>query len=388
MARRWLLSRLCPLLVTLATWAWAAPAAAQGPHVVYLNFSDGTETLRQGLSDDAPTNTAQVGAAAPYPPFRWPTVTTGTTTRAELIGRIARRVHEVFLPYDVLITLTRPAAGPYTMVMIGGRPRDVGLDLDVAGIAFMDCTDAQPSNLVFAFAEVLRGNEQGLVATIAQEAAHAFGLEHTDRPEDLMHPTVDPRQTRFLDEQMPLLGDRACGRTTQNSHRRLLELVGAWAGPAKPLDDGTRADGTPPRLVLLDPPEGGGPLPQPLRVRAEVNDEGGIDQVILAVRSGDASRGGPIRQVRQRPPFDWALGGLPAGPLSLVLTAIDRSGNVQTLERQLVLEADPGPGGCGVAPGRSAPQEGSHVGWGLLLLTMGLASAVRLRPCGLRRHPL
>ena len=61
-----------------------------------------------------------------------------------------------------------------------------------------------------------------------------------------MHPMVDARQSRFLDEEMPLLGDRACGRTTQNSHRRLLELVGAWPGVSKPLDDGTRADRTPP----------------------------------------------------------------------------------------------------------------------------------------------
>jgi hypothetical protein len=376
MARRWLLSCFFALLGALPVLTRAAPAAAQGPRVVYLNFSDGTETLRRGPADDAPTTTSQIGAATPYPPFRWPTVTTGAVTRAELIGRIARRVHEVFLPYDVLITLSRPAAGPYTMVMIGGRPRDIGVDLEVAGLAFMDCTDAQPSNLVFAFAEALRGNEQGLVATIAQEAAHAFGLEHTDRPEDLMHPMVDPRQTRFLDQEMPLLGDRACGRTTQNSHRRLLELVGAWAGAAKPLDDGTRADRTPPWLVLMDPPEDGGPLPQPLRVRAEVSDDGGIDQVILAA--------GGTRQIRQRPPFDWSLGGFPAGPLTLTVTAIDRSGNVQTVERRLVLQADPGPGGCRFIPGRSAPE---HAAW-LVLLGLALVLAFRLRPCGPRRHPI
>jgi hypothetical protein len=385
MARRWLLSWVC----TGVALAWGAPAAAQVPRIVYLNFSNGTETLRQARSDDAPTNTSQIGAASPYPPFRWPTVTTGALTRADLVGRIARRVHEVFLPYNVLITLTRPAAGPYTMVMIGGRPRDINLGLDVAGVAFMDCTDAQPSNLVFAFAEVLRGNEQGLVATIAQEAAHAFGLEHTDRPEDLMHPMVDPRQSRFLDEEMPLLGDRICGRTTQNSHRRLLELVGAWPGVSKPLDDGTRADRTPPALALLEPADNGDrPLPQPLRVLAEVSDEGGIDQVILTA--------GGERQVRQRPPFDWSLGGFPAGPLALTVTALDRSGNIQTLERRLVLEADPGPSGCSLAPGSSAP---GFLPCVLLLLLAAIfqfsnsrVPALRAgptgRPCTRRRGPL
>ena len=112
-------------------------------------------------------------------------------------------------------------------------------------------------------------------------------------------------------------------------------------------------------------------------MRAEVSDEGGIDQVILTA--------GGERQVRQRPPFDWSLGGFPAGPLTLTVTAVDRSGNIQTLERRLMLEADPGPGGCSCHAGNSAP--GALQPACSCALTLVLRRA-RWRACTRRRGPL
>ena len=378
-----------PWLLAWRRYGAALPARAAEPaRAVYLNFSDGTENLTQVAVDDAPTNGSSVGMATPYPAFNWPSVATGATTRGEVVGRVVRQVHEIFLPYNVVVTTTRPASGPYTMVLIGGSPRDIGVDLNVAGLAYMDCGDQQKSNVVFAFSEAVRSSERGLATTIAQEAGHAFGLEHTAARRDIMHPTIDPLQAGFLDEEVPLLGDRRCGPATQNSHRRLLEIVGAWAGEAKPIDDGTRADRNPPRVDLSEPADGGlaAPLPQPVTIRAEVSDEGGIDRVVL-MAAGE-------RSVLFRPPFRWSLAGLPAGPLTVTVTAVDSSGNPQVVTRELLLLADHSAApalGCSAAGSLSRERRGARYGNadanGCLLL-LAVALGLGWRTCVGRRRPL
>ncbi len=319
-----------------------APAGA-APKLVYLNFSDGTETLTFGADDDAATNVSATGAAAPYPEFRWPGITTGVVSRAELVRRVALRVHQFFLPFNVLVTTARPSAGPYVMVLIGGHPRDIGVSLTVAGLAFMDCGNGVPSDIVFAFPEMLRGSEHGLAVTIAQEAAHAFGLEHTSNRADIMYPTVVPEQALFPDEESPILDERLCGFATQNSHQRLLAMVGGWPGDEKPIDDGTRADRQPPSLTILGPGSGE-MVPQPFTVRVSAEDAGGIDHVVLAAE-GD-------RGTLYRPPFTWSLDGFPAGPLTVTVVAYDASGNTST-QSATVTVTGPGPplaGGCAFAP--------------------------------------
>jgi hypothetical protein len=330
------------LVLPAGARAQPPPPPDSAPKTVYLNFSDGTESLTLGTIDDAAANVSSTGVAAPYPVFSWPGINTGAVTMAELVRRVVRRVHEVFLPYNVLVTTTRPAAGPYVMVMIGGHPRDIGVNLTVAGLAFMDCRNEVASDIVFAFPEMLRGNEQGLVVTIAQEAAHAFGLEHTNNRADIMYPTVVREQDRFVDEESPILDDRLCGNSTQNSHRRLLAAVGAWLGDAKPVDDGSRADRTPPTLTWLAPgPEA--TVAQPFTVRVHAEDEGGIDHVVLAA---DGDRGTLFR-----PPFAWSLAGFAPGPLAVTVIAYDAAGNTTPLSANVVVGGPPPglPGGCALA---------------------------------------
>ena len=362
--------------------------AAGMSEIVYLNFSEGTENLTFAGADDAVTNRSNVGAAMPYPAFAWPPVATGATTRAEVVRRVVQRVHEIFLPYNVLVTTVRPRAGPYTMVLIGGAPRDIGVDLRVAGLAIQDCNNQEKSNLVFAFPEALRGNEQALAVTIAQEAAHSFGLEHTADRRDVMHPEIDPRQASFLDEESPILGDRICNNNTQNSHRKLLQTVGPWPGDTKPVDDGTRADRLPPRLALLSPDAPGArPLAQPFLVSATVEDEAGVARVVLTV-AGE-------RAPRHRPPWSWSLAGYPAGPLALTLTAYDASGNAAVATRTVELGPPPGrPSGCAVgAAGAASAGSGAGLPGGLLgglALAAGALAGRRhaRRPCARRRRPL
>jgi hypothetical protein len=53
----------------------------------------------------------------------------------------------------------------------------------VAGVAFMDCENRQRANVVFAFPAPLGGSIHGLFSTIAQEAGHALGLQHSSDPQ-------------------------------------------------------------------------------------------------------------------------------------------------------------------------------------------------------------
>jgi hypothetical protein len=200
-------------------------ARATGMEVLYLNFSDGTENVIQADNDDAGRNRTIMGNASPYPAFTWPGAD-DPATKQQVIDELTRRVREAFLPFDIVVTTNRPNAGPYNMVMIGGDPSVFKMDARVAGVAYMDCDNRQRSNVVFAFPGPLGGSVHGLFSTISQEAGHALGLQHSSDPSDLMYPRVDVAQERFQDREVPVASPIYCDQHTQNSHRRLLELVG------------------------------------------------------------------------------------------------------------------------------------------------------------------
>ncbi len=244
------MGRYLGILGRCGLWAVGAlPAMGPQPHQLFLDFSDGTESLAKGADDDAEKNISAVAAVKPVPAFAWPAITDGTMTRQDVVRTVARQVHQLYLPYNVVLTTARPAAGPYTLIVIAGAPSLLGYAPEVAGLAFMDCNNEHEDDVVFVFPEALKGNLSSLAVTIAQEAAHALGLEHTTNVMDVMHPRLNAEQNGFPDVDSVIAGKRVCGPPTQNSHRRLLELVGPWAGGDKPLD-GAPAGPPPPRIVV------------------------------------------------------------------------------------------------------------------------------------------
>jgi hypothetical protein len=217
--------------------AFPGLAHATGLEVLYLDFSDGTENVIQADSDDASRNHTIMGTATPYPAFIWPGAD-DPHARREVIDDITRRVREAFAPFDIVVTTTRPAAGPFNTVMIGGDPGIFKMDARVAGVAYMDCDNRQGANVVFAFPAPLGGSVHGLFSTIAQEAGHALGLQHSSDPSDLMYPRVDVAQEGFQNRESPVASPRFCDPQTQNSHQRLLQLVGA-RGDTSPSEVGS-----------------------------------------------------------------------------------------------------------------------------------------------------
>lgn len=142
-------------------------------------------------------------------------------------------VRRVFAPYAVEVTDVAPSTAEHVLVVVGGRPSDLGVrDRRVAGLAPFS-GEVIPRPVVFAFAAAQGHRPQAVCETIAMEVAHAYGLDHEHLCSDVMSYLAPCGKRRFVDrdarcgEARPR--DCASGAATQNSHRRLASVLGARA---------------------------------------------------------------------------------------------------------------------------------------------------------------
>jgi hypothetical protein len=315
----------------------ARPAHALEPKVAYLNVSDGTTALFGAPQDDATLNLSGIATVVPYPAFAWPqSPNEPALSAAQASDYLLFALHKAFLPYNLVWTDVRPLRGPYTMVVVGGRPELLGFDSRVAGVALMDCNDTQPSNIVFAFPSALPGNLHGLFVTAAQETAHAFGLEHTDDEADIMHAQLGAAQWAFTDRPNPIAAPRTCGPLMQNSHKKLLEVLGEWPGGGpKPLADGRIPDVTPP-VISIKEPVAGQTVPSHFRVSVTVADESPLAETSLQTAGGSRVHTKPNRNEVLEEQIELA-----EGPASLVVWARDENGNQSFSSVDFVVEPSP-----------------------------------------------
>lgn len=93
--------------------------------------------------------------------------------------RIVSRLRDLYSAYDVELTTTRPAQGPYTMVIISPTWANNH------GAAPLDCGNQNPSNI--AFVNRIGTASADLIARYAaHELGHSFGLAHVTSNADLM----------------------------------------------------------------------------------------------------------------------------------------------------------------------------------------------------------
>lgn len=200
---------------------------AAPPSVVYLNFSDGTESIQFAEADDATTNESRICHTANVPAWNGAPSCGG---RESCRRAVADLIQRYWLPFNVVFTTQRPTVGDYSMVTIGAPS---GLcAFGVVGLAMLDCGNTGSRDIVFAFS-CLEPKECARV--ISQELGHAFGLTHTDHSCDLMAEQASRcAKPHFADEDMLSdQGDLSCGLATQNSFRMLLETLGSWP-PTRP----------------------------------------------------------------------------------------------------------------------------------------------------------
>jgi hypothetical protein len=350
----------------------ANPARAErapAPKLAYLNVSDGTTSLRAATEDNAAEDLSAIGSVIPYPPFEWASGPEGKSVSAkQATAYLIFALHKAFLPYNLIWTDVRPAADPYTMVMVGGRPEQFGFDPRVAGAALMDCDNLQENNVVFAFPSPLPGNLHGLFVTAAQETAHAFGLEHTEDRNDLMNAQVGPYQWTFTDRSNPISAPRACGPLLQNSHQKLAQILGLWPlGVPKPLGDGTVPDVSVPQITIRQPANGQVVSPS-FELVVSVVDESPLAEVSVQSPAGSQIHANPPRILNINSKLD-----LEPGAAKVFVWARDANGNQSFASVEVIVEeANSGAIGCSYAASHLT-RRGKTTGGALAIFVLILA---------------
>lgn len=177
--------------------------------------------------DDAPAGLSSILASAKRQPIRTRGWTGGDARWRELVACVTKQ----FAPFAVAVTDQRPAGDDFLMVVVGGKPSDVGLaDKDITGLSPFN-GDVIPRSVVFAFSATTANDVQQTCETIAMEVGHSYGLDHEYLCKDVMTYLRGCGAKHFVDATAPCgeAKKRACetGGTTQNSYRHLVDVLGA-----------------------------------------------------------------------------------------------------------------------------------------------------------------
>ncbi len=151
-------------------------------------------------------------------------------------------VTDMFAQFNLFVTDVEPTSGDYVEAMVGGSPDEAGMPQGVGGVAPFSC-GLIPGAVVYAFADVYGNDPQGICETVAQEVAHAFGLDHELLCEDPMTYLSGCGAKTFQDNYASCgefePRECSCNIPSQNSVQMMLETLGASDGspPPPPPDD-------------------------------------------------------------------------------------------------------------------------------------------------------
>jgi MYXO-CTERM domain-containing protein len=282
---------------------------AQGLRVVYLNF-DGVTLTASNSSDNATTNTSAIvnsstEVIAAFQPNQLGS--SGGLSRSQIIQQVVSDSYALHADYNIEFVTTRPSSGVYSMVVFGGSCQSVVGDSGCAGIALRDCGDYMAANITFCFPPGLRVGD--LATTAAQEAAHAFGLGHTDDRYDVMYPSLQSYIPDSYGAGNVPDGSACGGASYQDSNALMLQIIGPRG-----------QDTTGPTVNITEPLPGavvgGGTV-----VRATASDNIAVDKV-------DLELDGEVIRSSDNPPYEWALSAsITPGEHLLTVRAYDSSGN-------------------------------------------------------------
>jgi hypothetical protein len=154
-----------------------APACANG-RKLYLNFEG--VTLSDAATSDATLNRAS-----------WMTINQGTAPRYKTnaadrdqqIQAIVTGIRSQLAAYPIEVVTTRPATGPYVMIVFGGAANQVGSQYGGA-VNTLDCNDVYKSDVAWISDSV--GPTQKVVNFAIGAIGFGLGLTATEDPQGCM----------------------------------------------------------------------------------------------------------------------------------------------------------------------------------------------------------
>jgi len=302
-----------------------------------MNFNG--EKLYNG-SDNSAENLSSLAGAGTYPGF-----TGSETTALAIIQAVQADMAALGV---VVVYEKRPHKTlPYTMAMVSGSWQDTNIDEPAGGVApGTDCEARGQRHVVYVFDKS--------ASTVGQEAAHAWGLDHTNGADRIMSYTPGTNK-HFGDNCQPLceegcqgpgsIGCRAvhekyCGVDSE-AQNDLAEL-GFIFGTNEP-------DTEPPEVDIVEPVadvvvEAGATV----KVLGSVHDNyGGVGWRLEVVKDGETI----FDEVDYEKGLGWNLTNLPKGVYEVMLEAEDHFGHIVSDEVTLYVgveaPADSDAGGTG-----------------------------------------
>lgn len=205
------------------------------PHTHARN-SDGHDHVHTSAATTAPKQTVKQTGEATRVVTEGPAKLSGWKGSNKGWKQVVTCVQKLFAPFDVKVVDSRPTTGEdFVLVAVGGKPAEIGVtDKRVGGLApFNGGVIGKP--VVFAFASALNNNAKTTCETIGMEVAHAYGLDHGYLCSDVMT-YLKPCGTKMFQDKDVRCGEleaRDCegGEPTQNSYRRLLQVLGPTKTP-------------------------------------------------------------------------------------------------------------------------------------------------------------
>ncbi len=260
---------------------------------------------------------------------------------------VVQCLREVYSPYAIQVTDVKPTAASYTMAIVAGKASEAGLS-GVLGVAPVS-SDCSPKDNVIAWSFA---NDHGatdrvnnICWTVAQETAHAFGLDHAYQFADGTSACNDPMTYRFDCGGQKFFRNKAaqCGEEgvrpcscggSQNSHLKIKNVFG----------DGQSLIG-PPTLNVTSPAPNA-KINNGQVVSAQAGSKRGVEKLELSLNGYKwvTIPGAKFRSNGQPNPSDYSLvfpGGVPDGVIDIVVKASDDLGISTTANTLTVTKGAP-----------------------------------------------
>ena len=282
-----------------------------GTHILYLNRCQGGLTINASNQNNSSNNQSTVGGGT-FPEYPY-----GDASWNELVAK----TRELFAPYAITVTDVDPSPASHDEAIVCGTPGVLGFPNGVGGVAPFTCGQI-PNAITFTFAGVYGGDVDQMVATVGQEAAHAWGLEHLLRCNDPMTYLNSPFSNegscwpKAFQDNASQCGEYSprpcdCGGSTQNSHQHILAMFGAGI-----------PDTQAPLAAIVSPADGAAfPVGATFPIQVEVSDDGQVTGVTLY------ANGSPLSTDASAPFGPFPAENTPEGVYEMYIRVEDAAGN-------------------------------------------------------------